>query len=1197
ETAVEEEDHVPQTPLRSRFAPKNSDPEENVNIPVSDRVVERAVKLKRAKVDQVEQQLRDLLGERLIRDKSRGGWSLTDAEGRNLHIKPDAARQVIQLQGPEALADQLEKLIRMLERPRQEGTLQTRVLPLRGADPEKVQQAVRAYRTGTTHPAPEQESPAKPADDQKPIEKKSIDEKKSSSSYHRKKVNQISDEEQADNSGPIRLAAFQESPASPQGTVILPVPVPGNAAPGDDMSTTEKLRNLGADIEVETLPDLDVIILRGNERDVQELTRIIQEIERLSEEAEPVIEVYSLKNVNGESLSLLIKQTQPDLIGWRQGRVSVTPLIKPNALLLIGWGEAIKAVKELISKLDQPVNPETEFQVFQLKHAPVATARTTLQEFFINKTGLAAKVQVIADLRTNSLIVQAAPQDLREAERLVRQLDTPAGQAVNQARVVKLRNSLAADLGQILGTAIKAARGGTGAGANAEKSAVLELLMIDPQGEKVLKSGILSDVNITPDPRTNTLLVSAPAESMDLVIALIHQLDEMPSDVAQIKVFRVVNGDVRELVRMLNSLFPAAGPPGSQPKLANTPGESALVPVRFSVDLRTNSIIATGSAGDLRVVEALLLRLDEKDVKQRQTTVYRLKNAPADKVATAVNQFLNSERQLERGAPGIASAFQQMEREVVVVPERNGNYLIISAAPRYFNEIKDLVEKLDAEPPEVMIQVLIAEVTLNNTDEFGVELGLQDSILFDRSLLGNLVSTTTTTQQSTPAGIITSTQQNILGASNTPGFLFNNQQLGNSGGDKALQNSNLIGGQGLSSFNVGRMNNDLGFGGLVLSASSESVSVLIRALQESRRLEVLSRPQVRTLDNQPAYIQVGQRVPRITNTSVNNIGQVNSIALENIGLILGVTPRISPDNIVVMEIDAEKSDVGAEQDGIPVSISNSGTVIRSPKFNITTASTTVSASNGETIILGGLITKSTQSITRRVPYLSDVPLLGNAFRYDLMASKRTELLIIMTPHVIRDPLEAARLKQIESARMHWTSADVIEMNGNNGLFPELDGTRMLDVETPVIYPDANPRGVLPAPPEGDCPPDKLPAPLETPPSLPGPQDVQPQGGQQPANGPALSPAKGESSGSSPYVNELQQTGGEMPAGVASTRNQSSAPRKLGAGNSKAAPPKAQEKKTSREAAPQSIKPNSGPFWMRKKTEKTTASSPSEKSGS
>ncbi|MFN9914110.1 MAG: secretin N-terminal domain-containing protein, partial [Pirellulaceae bacterium] len=103
-----------------------------------------------------------------------------------------------------------------------------------------------------------------------------------------------------------------------------------------------------------------------------------------------------------------------------------------------------------------------------------------------------------------------------------------------------------------------------------------------------------------------------------------------------------------------------------------------------------------------------------------------------------------------------------LEREVVVVPEPVQNKLILSATPRYYDEIAQLIQRLDEQPPQVMIQVMIAEILLGNTDEFGIEMGIQDSVLFDRSLLGNLVTTTATTNTSTPAGVVTETTQDIV---------------------------------------------------------------------------------------------------------------------------------------------------------------------------------------------------------------------------------------------------------------------------------------------------------------------------------------------------------------------------------------------------------------------------------------------------
>ena len=493
---------------------------------------------------------------------------------------------------------------------------------------------------------------------------------------------------------------------------------------------------------------------------------------------------------------------------------------------------------------------------------------------------------------------------------------------------------------------------------------------------------------------------------------------------AQIKVFEIKNGDVNNLVRMLHTLLPSQLGGASQVQLAAAAGESALTPLRFAVDMRTNSIIAVGSAGDLAIIEALLIRLDADDIKQRHNTVYRLRNAPAADVAKSINNFLTNERTLKQAIPGVLSPFQQIESEVVVVPEDVSNSLIVSATPRYYDEVMKLVQKLDEQPPMVLIQVLIATVSLQNESEFGAQLGLQDALLFDRSAL----------QTSSTAG-------NTL----NPGFNFNNSPLGNSSSPASLASAKNVAGQALSDFNLSRVG-DTGYGGLVLAASSESVSVLIRALQECRRLEVLARPQIMTLDNQPSYIQVGQRVPRISASMISAAGQSNSVSLENVGLIIGVTPRVSPEGIVVMELDTERSELGDVNEGIPVAFSGTS-VIRSPIINLIMAQTTVSAADGETIVLGGLIDKSTTRIKRRVPWLSDIPVLGNLFRYDSDSLRRNELLIILTPHIVRNPKDAEVAKQIEAARMHWCLADVHDLHGDGGI----RGTE-------VVYPDVDPRG-------------------------------------------------------------------------------------------------------------------------------------------
>ena len=806
-------------------------------------------------------------------------------------------------------------------------------------------------------------------------------------------------------------------------------------------------------VQVEMLPEIDAIILRGRDQQLSDLAEIIKQLDEASRQIQPEIEVLPLQHANSDAIAKVIAETQEKLVGTRQGRITVTPLIKPNAVLLIGWGEALKAAKELIAKLDLPVAPNSLVSVFQLQHADATALQTQLKTFFTNREGLGPVIQSMVDDRTNAIVVNAAPNDLQEIGLLIKQLDVPRAGAMQQARVFTIRNSLAADVAAALTQALASPATG--------KSTSVQLL--DQDGRPLVTSGILDASQITVNDRNNTIIAKSSPENLPLIESLIEQLDT-PGQVAKIKIFPVKNGDAGALVETLRALLPAQSPgTAGTSQLSSAPDESSLLPLRFTVDARGNNIMVVGSDGDLKIVEALIVRLDESDTMQRKSTVYQLKNSPAVDVALAINEFLRSKRVVENATPGSANPFEQLEKEVVVVPEPVQNKLILSATPRYYDEISKLIEQLDEQPPQVMIQVMIAEIILGDTDEFGAEVGLQNSVLFDRSLLGGLLTRTTTTNNSTPAGVVTETAQEIVAATNTPGFNFNsNEPLGNSGSSRALSSSGQVGSQGISNFSVGRSNEALGFGGLVLSASSENVSFLLRALQDSRRLEILSRPQVLTLDNQQAFIQVGQRVPRIVSSIINQNGAQNNVALENVGLIIGVTPRISPEGNVVMEIDAEKSKLGPENEGIPVSISANGSVIRSPRVDTITAQATVSAADGETIILGGLISRSTRTEHRQVPWLGDIPVLKYLFSYDLFEMQRTELLIIMTPHVVRSQGDMERLKQAEFARMSWCEADIFDIHGD--VYPATNMTveSMDRGDWDVVYPDVDPRG-LPEP--------------------------------------------------------------------------------------------------------------------------------------
>ncbi len=1058
------------------------------------------IQLRNSSADLIEAALLGALGNRLellpsdSRDVARYRMTLRDDTSVDLSL--DRRSHRIRVVGASSVAGSVAQLIRALDARKRSADESTDVVPLAATRPADARRTIEAIRTanGSRQRGPTDQSAQ---EELGPLV----------SRLAQQDAGKTPRESEKDKKAPPDAPSGAEASPGPGRAKVLP---PDAQVPGG----SEQGGGLIGPVEIQVIEGLDLVIIRGSKRDVEMVRRIIEEIETLSKLTEPAIEIYVLQHVDCVTMATVVNQVYQAVYFSRQGTVLLMALVRPNALLIVGRKENVDRAIDLAKKLDSPGDPQAMFKVFFLKHATAATVQSTIVTLYPSQQagfapgaaaaaaavgGLPPQVRVIADFRANALVVQASPRDLAEIEALITRLDAKSIETVNQMRIFQLRHIPAQTAASILDSAVRvqggamgATPGGapgafpgattgftpggvpgaaTGAGARTgaiPRSAMLQLVTIDPKGQQVLRSGILTDVQFTANPQANTLMVSAPEESMALIATLIQQLDQPPAVRAEIKVFEIKNGDATVLATMLEQFFgttaTAAGAAGAmQPVLqtAATPSETSLVPLRFNVDVRTNSIIAAGTYSDLIVVEALLRRLEGGDALNRKTQVYELKNRPANDIFTAINNFLLSERSLTTAVSG---TYELVEKEVVVVPELVANYLIVSATPRFFDRIDRLIKDLDKRPPMVMIQVMLVQVDLNDTDEFGVELGLQDTILFNR-------------------GIPTA------GGTPVPGFAFNNAALGTSN-----VGAPLVGTQGLSSFGMGRTAGTSGVGGLVLSASSENVSILIRALKENRRVEVLSCPKMMTLDNQRGYVQVGQSVPMVTGVTQSNFGQTNNVEPTDTGIILEVTPRISPDGMVVMQIAATRSEVGPESEGIPIFVSLAGQVVRQPRIDIIQATTTIAAPDGQTVVLGGLINKNTSTTRRKVPYLGDVPFFAPLFRYDITITRRSELLIVMTPRVVKNDEDAEAIKRTEAARMHWCLSDVIDVWGSEG---GLRGRKddWSDDETQVVYPDAQPGVPGPrAPANGAKKPRNAPTPAKLPPPSQAPL---PQGDNSP----------------------------------------------------------------------------------------------------
>jgi type II secretion system protein D len=630
---------------------------------------------------------------------------------------------------------------------------------------------------------------------------------------------------------------------------------------------------------------------------------------------------------------------------------------------------------------------------------------------------------------------------------------------------------------------------GTGAvGAGAATKAT-SIRFISPMKDgKPVESGFLEDIRLTPDLRTNSILVSAPAKSVDLLLTLIASLDVPPASRAEINIFPLKKADAATMAATLQQLFlgtgslptqtgtglggagglgglgggiPGLGGPGAFPGTTGllgggaggggvgtlrplsitlggvTPEGAPLIDLRLTIDQRTNSVIVAGSRTDLETIEALITRLEDSDVQTRRNEIYTLQNSTAVDLANALNNFLQQTLLVfQRG--GQLSQFQDIEREVVIVPEPITNKLIISATPRYYPDIMRLIAELDAELPQVVIQVLIAEVQLNNTEEFGVEVGLQSPVLFQRSvipqtgLVGNggisFANNNTTNPfafgTQVPPGV---TVNNSINPTTALGFNFNNPVVGL--GNNPVVNPGIVGFQGLGNLGVGRVSPTSAIGGFVFSAASDSFNVLVRALKQQGRIDVLSRPQVTTLDNQAAQVAVGQSVPIVQGSSVTGTGLIqNNVVYRDVGIILNVIPKINPDGKVTMRVTPQISSLSPQ-------LLNLGNGLQAPIINQQIIDTTVLARDGETVAIAGLITRSDSKSENKIPVLGELPVLGSLFRYRTQTKAKRELMVILTPHIVRNRLEGEKVLAEEARRLDWVLSDVVKTHGITGMHP------------------------------------------------------------------------------------------------------------------------------------------------------------------
>jgi type II secretory pathway component GspD/PulD (secretin) len=758
---------------------------------------------------------------------------------------------------------------------------------------------------------------------------------------------------------------------------------------------------------VMTDPRSNCLLIAATDPDFKDIEGLVARIEEQPTDPAVALHVIPVQGVRVETIAPRLQVLMRDRMqtlgetARPSDRISIESDLATNTLIVASNQENADIVKQLIESIKAAGKDAVltrDFETIQLKKSRAADIVQMLDNMYVreeNRRRGNDSVRAIVDGRTNAVILSGAAADIETMRKIVSDLESTKPLEVVEIKYVKLK---AANVLELISLVDSVLSGNSLAARGAQAATVVRYLKQIPGAEQEsaemeINAAVRQSISLTPDIRSNTVIVRAPKDSMALVEKMIEDLDHDDSSAQNVKVIRLAHAEAESVLEILNDLFRlrkqgnlyvlkprdsgAAQPDGSGGTAPENAGRATtiaglelnLVPdakqeLSVTVDSRTNSLLVSGTPNYLTAVEKVVKELDTEQFGTRDQHIVRLKNAAASEVAQTLTKFADGERQKLMEAYGSnrqAVAGRLLDSQVTVVGDAKSNSVLLTGSPRYVDKLKNMISELDVDPPQVLIQVMLAEVTLNNTEDIGLQ--------FTRVKIGDY---------NTAGGFGLDKPSFAATSPKVPG-LFGLAPA-------------LFSGVGIPNIAVGGPDFDL----------------LINALASQNRVQTLSNPSVMVANNTEGTIQVGETIRVPDAVTVSAAGQQSAVRAEEVGVILTVTPSINPDGFVKMKVEPEISRLSNQT----VDISET---FRSPIIERRRANTTVTVKDGETVVIGGLINDRYERTDKKIPLLGDIPILGLAFRQKSESMAKTELLIVLRPHVVRNP-----------QRMHELTDDSVE---------------------------------------------------------------------------------------------------------------------------------------------------------------------------
>ena len=449
---------------------------------------------------------------------------------------------------------------------------------------------------------------------------------------------------------------------------------------------------------------------------------------------------------------------------------------------------------------------------------------------------------------------------------------------------------------------------------------------------------------------SNAIIISDIRSNIGRIVEIIERMDR--SAIQTTEIIRLKYGVAEDVVSMLNTLE----------KARQGEGAEAKKDVILVADKRTNSVVVTADEMSVERIRKLVAYFDSPLEQSGNVRVVYLEYADATETAEVLTRVMQNIARLEAGGT------QRNGGESTIEADAGTNSLIITADTDEMAALESVIARLDIRRAQVLIEAIIVEMEMTE----GQELGLQWLFANDSGLYGGNISNSTAQQRR---------NAELAGA-----LLPDN-------GSEVIDTRSVAG--ALAS----TPGATLGWG---MVDESLTMTVILNALETQGNANILSTPSLLTLDNEEAFITVGQEVPFVTG-SYTNTGSANgasnpfqTIERQSVGITLKVTPQINEGDSVVLDIVQEVSSISAQI------LAASDVITNERKIE-----TKVLANDSDILVLGGLVKDDVQDSTQGIPLLSDIPLLGRLFRNDVVSVTKSNLLVFIRPTIIRDDQDLA----------------------------------------------------------------------------------------------------------------------------------------------------------------------------------------------